>query len=81
MAIGCYGLPKINFTRIAWRGILIVKLTRWRVGLLVCLGVTGMNKTIHAIFENGIFRPIESGDLPEKSKVEFELRLVAKNKA
>lgn len=37
-----------------------------------------MNKTIHAVFENGVFRPIESIDLPEKSEVEFELRLVAK---
>lgn len=37
-----------------------------------------MNKTIHAVYENGVFRPIESVDLPEKSEVEFELRLVAK---
>ena len=50
-------------------------------GLSVCLGVTGMNKTIHAVFENGVFRPIESVDLPEKSEVEFELRLVAKKDA
>lgn len=38
-----------------------------------------MNKTIHAVFENGVFRPIESVDLPEKSEVEFEPRIVAKN--
>ena len=37
-----------------------------------------MNKIIHAVYENGVFRPIESVDLPEKSEVEFELRLVAK---
>lgn len=37
-----------------------------------------MNKTIHAVFENGVFRPIEFVDLPEKSEVEFELRLVEK---
>ncbi len=37
-----------------------------------------MNKTIHAVFENGVFRPIESVDLPEKSEVEFEPRLVPK---
>jgi predicted DNA-binding antitoxin AbrB/MazE fold protein len=37
-----------------------------------------MNKTIHAVFENGVFRPIESVDLPEKSEVEIELKLVAK---
>ncbi len=36
-----------------------------------------MNKTIHAVFENGVFRPVESVDLPEKSVVEFEPRLVA----
>ncbi|XZE19542.1 antitoxin family protein [Pirellulaceae bacterium SH449] len=36
-----------------------------------------MNKTIHAVYENGVFRPIESIDLPEKSVVEFELRLLA----
>ncbi len=35
-----------------------------------------MNKTIHAVFENGVFRPVESVDLPEKSVVEFEPRLV-----
>jgi predicted DNA-binding antitoxin AbrB/MazE fold protein len=37
-----------------------------------------MNKTIHAVFENGVFRPTETVDLPEKSEVEFELRLVGK---
>lgn len=37
-----------------------------------------MNKTIHAVFENGVFRPIERVDLPEKSEVEFEPRLVEK---
>jgi predicted DNA-binding antitoxin AbrB/MazE fold protein len=48
------------------------------IGLSVCPGVTGVNKTIRTVFENGVFRPIESVDLPEKSEVEFELRLVAK---
>jgi predicted DNA-binding antitoxin AbrB/MazE fold protein len=48
------------------------------VVLSVFLGVAGMNKIIHAVYENGVFRPIESVDLPEKSEVEFELRLVAK---
>ena len=38
-----------------------------------------MSKTIHAVFENGVFRPVESVDLPEKSEVEFEPRLIAKN--
>jgi len=37
-----------------------------------------MNKTIHAVFENGIFRPVEPVDLPERVEVEFEPRLVSK---
>jgi predicted DNA-binding antitoxin AbrB/MazE fold protein len=32
---------------------------------------------IHAIYENGVFRPTEPVDLPESSEVEVELRLVA----
>ena len=32
--------------------------------------------TIHAIFENGIFRPKEPVDLPEKCEVAFEPRMV-----
>jgi predicted DNA-binding antitoxin AbrB/MazE fold protein len=32
--------------------------------------------TVHAIFEKGVFRPIEPVDLPEHSKVEFEPRVV-----
>lgn len=40
--------------------------------------VRTMNKTIHAVFENGVFRPVESVDLPENSEVEFEPRLVEK---
>jgi predicted DNA-binding antitoxin AbrB/MazE fold protein len=31
---------------------------------------------IHAIYENGVFRPKEPVDLPESSKVEVELRAV-----
>ncbi len=37
-----------------------------------------MNKTIHAVFENGVFRPVEPVNLPDKSVVEFEPRLIAK---
>ena len=33
-------------------------------------------KTIHAVFEDGVFRPRETVDLPEKCVVEFEPRLV-----
>jgi len=32
--------------------------------------------TIQAIFEGGVFRPIEPVDLPEKSQVEFEPRVI-----
>ena len=35
-----------------------------------------MTKTIHAIFANGVFRPVEPVDLPEQSPVEFEVRLL-----
>ena len=31
-----------------------------------------MNKTIHAIYENGVFRPVDPVDLPDKTSVEFE---------
>jgi predicted DNA-binding antitoxin AbrB/MazE fold protein len=32
--------------------------------------------TVHAIYENGVFRPLESVDLPNQCHVEFEPRLV-----
>jgi len=35
-----------------------------------------MTKTIHAIYENGVFRPIEAVDLPDHCEVEFEVRFV-----
>ncbi len=31
---------------------------------------------IHAIYENGVFRPTEPVDLPESSEVQVELRVV-----
>jgi predicted DNA-binding antitoxin AbrB/MazE fold protein len=34
-------------------------------------------KTIHAIYESGVFRPLESVELPERTEVEFEPRPVA----
>ena len=37
-----------------------------------------MSKTIHAIYENGVFRPTEAVEIPEKSEVEFEVRLIKK---
>jgi predicted DNA-binding antitoxin AbrB/MazE fold protein len=39
-------------------------------------GPSTMNKTIHAIYANGVFRPFENVDLPEQTPVEFELRVL-----
>lgn len=36
-----------------------------------------MPKTIHAIYENGVFRPVEPVELPEHTPVEFEPRVVS----
>ena len=33
-------------------------------------------RTIHAIFENGVFRPTEPVELPEHCEVECDVRLV-----
>ena len=33
-----------------------------------------MTTTIHAIFENGVFRPVEAVALPERTSVEIEVR-------
>jgi len=33
-------------------------------------------KPIHAVFENGVFRPMEEVDLAEHTKVEFEPRVI-----
>jgi predicted DNA-binding antitoxin AbrB/MazE fold protein len=33
-------------------------------------------KTIHAIYEKGVFRPTEAVDLPENAEVEFEPRVI-----
>ena len=35
-----------------------------------------MTQTIHAIFENGIFRPVEPVNLPDRCEVEVEVRTV-----
>jgi predicted DNA-binding antitoxin AbrB/MazE fold protein len=32
-------------------------------------------KTVHAIFENGVFRPTEPVELPEHIEVDFEPRI------
>lgn len=33
-------------------------------------------ETVHAIYENGVFRPMEPIHLPENSEVEFEPRVI-----
>ena len=33
--------------------------------------------TVHAIFENGVFRPTETVSLPEHTRVEFEPKIIA----
>jgi predicted DNA-binding antitoxin AbrB/MazE fold protein len=35
-----------------------------------------MISTVHAIYENGVFRPVEPVSLPENTPVELELRTV-----
>lgn len=34
-------------------------------------------KTVHAVYEHGVFRPLENVELPERTEVEFEPRPVA----
>jgi predicted DNA-binding antitoxin AbrB/MazE fold protein len=34
-------------------------------------------KTIHAIYEQGVFRPLETVELPDRCEVEFEPKIVA----
>ncbi len=36
-----------------------------------------MSSTIHAIYENGVFRPVEPVDLPDGTAVQFEPRVIA----
>ena len=33
--------------------------------------------TIHAVYENGVFRPIEKVEFPERCEVELEVRQVS----
>jgi predicted DNA-binding antitoxin AbrB/MazE fold protein len=33
-------------------------------------------KTIHAVYQSGVFRPLGAVELPESTEVEFEPRLV-----
>src|SRR5947209_1258739 len=43
----------------------------------VRLAVAAMSKTVHAIFENGVRRPTQPVDLPDRCDVEFEVRAVS----
>jgi predicted DNA-binding antitoxin AbrB/MazE fold protein len=36
-----------------------------------------MSNVVQAIYEQGVFRPIEPVDLPERTRVEFEPRVVS----
>ena len=39
-----------------------------------------MTPTVHAVFENGVFRPLEPVKLPESCEVAFEPRLISAKK-
>ncbi len=39
--------------------------------------VKGDMKTIHAVYEEGVFRPLEKVELPERTEVEFEPKVVS----
>ncbi len=39
-----------------------------------------MSQTIHAVYENGVFRPTEKVDLPDACEVEVEVRQVNERK-
>ena len=38
-------------------------------------------KTIHAVYEEGVFRPLEKVELPERTEVEFEPKVVGASQA
>lgn len=40
-----------------------------------------MSNVIHAIYEQGVFRPVDPVDLPERTHVEFEPRVVTEASA
>ena len=37
-------------------------------------------KTIHAVYESGVFRPLEAVELPERTEVEFEPKVYLPSK-
>lgn len=38
-------------------------------------------KTIHAVYEQGVFRPLEAVELPERTEVEFEPKVIGEKKS
>jgi predicted DNA-binding antitoxin AbrB/MazE fold protein len=40
------------------------------------IGKDAEMKTIHAVYENGVFRPTEAVDLPDRCEVEVEIRQI-----
>jgi predicted DNA-binding antitoxin AbrB/MazE fold protein len=36
-------------------------------------------KTVHAVFEHGVFRPLEAVELAERTEVEFEPKVIGIN--
>jgi predicted DNA-binding antitoxin AbrB/MazE fold protein len=38
-------------------------------------------KTVHAVYEQGVFRPLQGVELPEHTEVEFEPKVVSRRRA
>jgi predicted DNA-binding antitoxin AbrB/MazE fold protein len=38
-------------------------------------------KTVHAVYEQGVFRPLQDIELPEHTEVEFEPKVISRRRA
>jgi predicted DNA-binding antitoxin AbrB/MazE fold protein len=38
-------------------------------------------KTVHAVYEHGVFRPLQDVELPEHTEVEFEPKVISRPQA
>lgn len=38
-------------------------------------------KTVHAVYEHGVFRPLQGVELPEHTEVEFEPKIISRPRA
>jgi len=38
-------------------------------------------KTVHAVYEQGVFRPLQGVELPEHTEVEFEPKVISSRRA